>query len=432
MQPLVYLKSLFRLKRIYFYRITILIVFILILNSLVPVYTFAKDDEPRPGGGMPTPVTISTAQEQSMPVWVDAQGTVTPRNYVNVMPRVAGQLESVSFKEGQTVKAGQLLANIDPRPFQILLDQAAATLMRDQAQLDGAHTDLEKYEMLLKQDSISTQQVTDQRTLVAQLKGTVASDKAAKDNAALQLNWTYITAPISGVVGLRQVDVGNMVGTNGAIGGGNSSLAGGVISSSIPIVTIAQVQPITVTFAIPQNQLPAVLERLRGAAIPVQAWDQRRTSQLDSGKVAAVDNQINSATGTVMIKAEFSNSKMVLYPNQFVNVRMLVDTVKNAIVVPSAAIATGGKGSYVYVIGNEDKVSLRPVTAGVTNKDLTSITTGLAVGERVVTDGLDRLKDGSKIQVVVPSDGSTAEGSGSPRHEKGGKPDGEHKRKPDQ
>jgi multidrug efflux system membrane fusion protein len=304
--------------------------------------------------------------------------------------------------------------------------------MKDQAQLDGAQTDLDKYENLLKQDSIAVQQVTDQRTVVAQLKGTVASDKAAKANAELQLEWTRIIAPISGVVGLRQVDVGNMVGTSGAIGGGNSSLAGGVVSSSIPIVTIAQVQPITVTFAIPQNQLPTVLERLHGAAIPVQALDQRRTVQLDSGKVAAVDNQINSATGTVMIKAEFSNSKMALYPNQFVNVRMLVDTVQNAVVVPSAAIATGGKGSYVYVIGNEDKVALRTVTAGVSNKELTAITAGLAVGERVVTDGLDRLKEGSKIQIVLPSDGSSTDGAGAPRHGNGGKPDGEHKRKQDQ
>ena len=391
-------------------------------------------DEPgsRPGGDIPTPVTMSAAQKKSMQVWIEAQGTVTPRNYVNVMPRVPGLLQSVSFKEGQTVKAGQLLATIDPRSYQIQLDQANATLLKDQSQLDGAKTDLDKYETLLKQDSIAMQQVTDQRTTVAQLKGTVASDKAAKDNAELQLEWTRIIAPINGVVGLRQVDVGNMVGTSGAIGGGNSSLAGGVVSSSIPIVTIAQVQPITVTFAIPQNQLPTVLSRLHGAAIPVQAWDQRRTTQLDSGKVAAVDNQINSATGTVMIKAEFSNSKMALYPNQFVNVRMLVDTIQNSVVVPSAAIATGGKGSYVYVIGNEDKVALRTVTAGVSNKDLTAITSGLAVGERVVTDGLDHLKDGSKIQIVVPSDGSSADVASSPRHGKGGKPDGEHKRKQDQ
>jgi len=415
--------------RINLYRTLGLVIAALLFGSLTTPNSVAKDYDKRQGGDQPTPVTASTAQLQSMPVWIEAQGTVTPRNYVNVMPRVAGLLQGVSFKEGQTIKAGQLLATIDPRPFQIQVAQAAATLMKDQAQLDGAQTDLDKYEILLKQDSIAAQQVVDQRATVAQLKGTVASDKAAKDNAELQLEWTRIVAPITGVVGLRQVDVGNMVGTTGAIGGGNSALSGGVVSASIPIVTIAQVQPITVTFAIPQNQLPTVLERLHGASIPVQAWDQRRTNQLDSGKVAAVDNQINAATGTVMIKAEFSNSKLVLYPNQFVNVRMLVDTIKNSIVVPSAAIATGGHGSYVYVIGNEDTVSVRNVTTGVTNKDLTAITNGLATGERVVTDGLDRLKDGGKIQVVVPSDGSSSEAAGSHHHGQGGKPDDGHPRK---
>lgn len=426
------ISKLSRNAKIYLYRTLGLVIAAFTLATLTTLNSVAKDDDKRSGGDIPTPVTARAAQQQSMPVWIEAQGTVTPRNYVNVMPRVAGLLQSVSFKEGQTIKAGQLLASIDPRPFQIQVAQAAATLMKDQAQLDGAQTDLDKYETLLRQDSIAAQQVVDQRATVAQLKGTVASDKAAKDNAELQLEWTRIVAPITGVVGLRQVDVGNMVGTSGAIGGGNSSLAGGVVSASIPIVTIAQVQPITVTFAIPQNQLPTVLDRLHGAAIPVQAWDQRRANLLDSGKVAAVDNQINSATGTVMIKAEFSNSKTVLYPNQFVNVRMLVDTIQNSIVVPSAAIASGGHGSYVYVIGNEDKVSLRTVTTGVTNKDVTAITAGLAVGERVVTDGLDRLKDGSKIQVVVPSDGSSSDAAGSTRHGKGGKPEGDHNRKQDQ
>ena len=419
--------KLSRKSLIYYYRTSGLLVAALLLYTLIPHKSVAKDEDKRPGGDMPIPVTMSTAQQQAMPVWVDAQGTVTPRNYVNVMPRVAGLLQNISFKEGQSVKAGQLLASIDPRPYKIQVDMASATLQKDQAQLEGAQLDLDRYETLLKQDSIAVQQVVDQRATVAQLKGTVASDKANKDNAELQLEWTRIISPITGVVGLRQVDVGNMVGTTGVIGGGVSSLAGGSVSASVPIVTIAQVQPITVTFAIPQNQLPAVLDRIHGAAISVQAWDQRRKTLLDTGKVVAVDNQINTATGTVMIKAEFSNSKTTLYPNQFVNVRMLVDTIADSIAVPSAAIASGGHGSYVYVIGNEDKVSLRTVTTGVTNKDLTAITAGLAVGERVVTDGLDRLKDGSKIQVVAPADGSGAE-----RHGKGGKPEGEHIRKQNQ
>lgn len=382
----------------------------------------AKDGEGKPGGNMPIPVTAATVQQQSMPVWLDAQGTVTPRNYVNVMPRVAGQLLSVDFQEGKPVVEGQLLATIDPRPYRIQVDQAQAQLMRDQAQLTGALSDMERYATLLAQDSISSQQVTTQQALVAQLKGTVASDQAALDNAKLQLEWTRITAPRSGIAGLRQVDKGNMVGTSGAIGGGGSALSGSA-STSTPIVTIAQVQPITVTFAIAQNQLPTVLGRMRGATLPVQAWDQRRTAQLDSGKVIAVDNQINSATGTVMIKAEFANRHMALFPNQFVNVRMLVDTLGSAIVVPTAAIATGASGTYVYVIDGSDKVSVRPITTTVNNLDYTAISTGLKAGERVVTDGLDRLKEGSTIQVVAVYGEKSTSGA-TAKSGKTGKPEG--------
>ena len=393
-------------------------------------HSFAKDGEGKPGGAMvpPIPVSATTVQQQSMPVWIDAQGTVIPRNYVNVMPRVTGLLQSVDFVEGQPVKAGQLLATIDPRPFRIQVDQAQAQLMRDQAQLSGAQSDLERYETLLAQDSISTQQVADQRATVAQLKGTVAADKAALENAQMQLDWTRITSPKSGIAGLRQVDVGNMVGTTGAIGGGASALSG-TASTSTPIVTVAQVQPITVTFAITQNQLPAVLNRMHGVALPVQAWDQRRANLLETGKVSAVDNQINSATGTVMIKAEFANAHMGLFPNQFVNVRLLVDTLDNAIVVPSAAVAPGASGSYVYVIDSDNKVSVRNVTAGVSNQGLTAITSGLKVGEQVVTDGLDRLRNGSKVQVVTPASASAPETDAAGRM-KGGQQGGEHHRKP--
>ena len=391
-------------------------------------YAFAKDGESPPVAGVPpVPVTVAVAQQQSMPIWIDVQGTVIPRNYVNVMPRVAGMLQSVDFHEGQSVKAGQLLATIDPRPFRIQVEQAQAQLMRDQPQLTGAQTDLDRYETLLAQDSISSQQVADQRATVAQLKGSVAADKAAVDNAKLQLDWTRITSPGSGIAGLRQVDVGNMVGTNGAIGGGASALSG-TASTSTPIVTIAQVQPITVTFAIAQNQLPAVINRMHNATLPVQAWDQRRAAMLDTGKLIAVDNQINSATGTVMIKAKFANSHMALFPNQFVNVRLLVDTLDDAIVVPSAAVAPGASGSYVYVIGNDDKVAVRTVVAGVSNEGYTSISSGLQAGERIVTDGLDRLRNGSKVQIVTQSSTPASATADSPERTKG-KPGAEHYRK---
>jgi len=377
----------------------------------------SKAGSAQAGASAPVPVTATTARQQSMPVWVDAQGTVTPRNYVSVMPRVAGLLQSVDFREGQMVKAGQLLATIDPRPFRIQVEQAQGQLLRDQAQLSGAESDLERYETLLKQDSISGQQVEDQRATVAQLKGAVAADKAALDNAQLQMEWTRITAPGSGIVGLRQVDVGNMVGTSGAIGGGAGALSGAQ-STAPPIVTIAQLQPITVTFPIAQVQLPAILERMRGAELPVQAWDQRRAAQLDSGKVIAVDNQVNVATGTVLIKAEFTNQHMALFPNQFVNVRLLLDTLGSAVVVPSAAIAMGASGNYVYVIDDGNKVAVRPVTPGASDKDYTAIISGLKAGERVVTDGLDRLKDGSIVQIVAQYGSNNSDPAGRPKDDK--------------
>ena len=363
-------------------------------------YACAKEGEGKAGTNMPVPVTAATVQQQSMPVWLDVQGTVIPRNYVSVMPRVMGLLQSIDYEEGKPVKEGQLLATIDPRPYRIQVEQARAQLLRDQAQLSGAQSDLERYETLLAQDSISAQQAVDQRATVAQLQGTVAADQAALDNAQLQLDWTRITAPRSGIAGLRQVDRGNMVGTTGVIGGGVSALTG-TAAPAAPIVTIAQVQPITVTFAIAQNQLPPILSRMRRASLPVQAWDQRRVNLLDSGKVVAVDNQMNAATGTVMLKAQFANAKMSLFPNQFVNVRLLVDTLESAIVAPSAAIATGASGSYVYVIDHSGKVAVRAVTTTVSNQGQTAISNGLKIGERVVTDGLDRLKEGSVVQVVA-------------------------------
>ena len=370
----------------------------------------------------PTPVTVASVKQQAMPVWIDALGTVVPRSYVNVMPRVAGLLQSIDFREGQPVKAGQLLATIDPRPFRIALEQAQAQMQRDQAQLDGAKIDLGRFETLLKQDSISAQQVTDQRAIVAQLKGTVAADKAAVDNAQLQLSWTRILAPTSGIAGLRQVDAGNMVGTSGAIGGGNSAISG-TVASSTPIVTLAQVQPVAVTFSVPQNQLASVIERTRsGASLPVQAWDQRRTAQLGTGKLIAVDNQINSTTGSVTLKSEFANPNLTLYPNQFVNVRLLVNTLNDALVVPTTAIASGAPGSYVYVVSN-GKVNLRVVKIGVTNASATVITSGLKLGEQVVTDGLDRLRDGGKVKIVTPvSPGSPPAGQQQHHRPAPGKP----------
>ncbi len=345
----------------------------------------------------PQPVTASVAKTQDVPVWLTALGTVTPRSYVNVMPRVAGLLQSVDYKQGQMVKAGQLLAQIDPRPFRIAVEQAQAQVEQTQAQLAGAQSDLLRYETLLKQDSISAQQVSDQRATVAQLKATLDANKAALDNARLQLSWTRITAPVSGLVGLRPVDAGNMVTTSGAVGSNTSSST----NSASPIATIAQVQPVDVTFALPQQQIGEVVSQLMaGKQLQTQAWDARNTQLLETGRLIAADNQINSTTGTLNLRAEFANPKLTLFPNQFVNVRLLVRTLPDAIVAPTTAVAVGAPGTYVYVIGPDNKVKMRVVKTGVAYDNLTQIVSGLKPGERVVTDGLDRLRDGREVKVV--------------------------------
>ena len=345
----------------------------------------------------PQPVTASVARTQDVPVWLTALGTVTPRSYVNVMPRVAGLLQSVDYKQGQTVKAGQLLAQIDPRPFRIAVEQAQAQLEQTQAQLAGAQSDLLRYETLLKQDSISAQQVSDQRATVAQLKATLDANKAALDNAKLQLSWTRITAPVSGLTGLRPVDAGNMVTTSGAVGSNTSSST----NSASPVATIAQVQPVDVTFALPQQQIGEVVSQLMaGKQLQTQSWDARNTQLLETGKLVAADNQINSTTGTLNLRAEFANPNLTLFPNQFVNVRLLVRTIPDAIVVPTTAVAVGAPGTYVYVIGPDNKVNMRVVKTGVAFDNLTQIVSGLRPGERVVTDGLDRLRDGREVKVV--------------------------------
>ena len=372
-----------------------------------------------PGGAKgempPQPVTASTVKTQSVPVWLTALGTVTPRSYVNVMPRVAGLLQSVDYKQGQMVKAGQLLAQIDPRPFRIAVEQAAAQMEQTQAQLGGAQNDLQRYETLLKQDSISAQQVSDQRATVAQLKATLDANKAALDNARLQLSWTRITAPVGGLTGLRPVDAGNMVTTSGAVGSNTSTST----NSASPVATIAQVQPVDVTFAVPQQNIAQIVDQLMaGKRLETQAWDARNTQLLETGKLVAADNQINSTTGTLNLRAEFTNPKLTLFPNQFVNVRLLVSTIPNALVVPTTAVAVGAPGTYVYVIGADNKVKMRVVKTGVAFDKLTQIVSGVQAGERVVTDGLDRLRDGRAVNVVQAAGSGGKDGGKRGAHAK--------------
>ncbi|MDE2121612.1 MAG: efflux RND transporter periplasmic adaptor subunit, partial [Betaproteobacteria bacterium] len=282
-----------------------------------------------------------------------------------------------------------------------------ATAQREQtvAQLAGARRDLERYETLLAQYSISAQQVSDQRATVAQLKAQLDANTAALDSARLQLQWTRITAPVAGIAGLRQVDPGNMVSTSGALGVSGGSSGGGTTSGSsggaTPIVTIAQVQPIEVSFALPQAQVGPLLQQLAaGRHALVQAWDASETRMLAQGSLLAADNQIATSTGTLALRARFDNDGLVLYPNQFVNVRVLERRIERAVVVPSPALSVGASGDYVYVVGAGDTARLRQVRAGVVWQGMTQVISGLKPGERVITAGLDHLRDGAKVRVV--------------------------------
>ncbi len=358
-------------------------------------------------GGDPNrvqPVTAVAAKVGDVNVVQTALGTVTALKMVTVRPRVDGQLQSVAFTEGQMVSAGQVLAQIDPVPFQVALAQAEGQLARDAAQLNNARLDLDRYRTLLKEDSIAAQQVDQQAAQVRQFEGTVKVDQAQVDNAKLQLSYTRITAPISGRVGLRQVDAGNMVRTADTNG----------------IAVITQVNPITAIFAIPQDSLPRVLERLRAREKPaVEAWDREQKQVLARGTLITADNQIDVATGTVKLKAEFPNPEGKLFPNQFVNVRMVVDVRRGAVVVPTAAIQRNNQGTVVYVVRDDSTVALRPVTPGATEGQVTAIDSGLQAGERVITDGVDRIREGAKVEVIDANAPARPAGSAPPGGEPG-------------
>ena len=344
-----------------------------------------------PGGAgaqQRSPVVVNTVSRRNMDVVLNGLGNVTPVANVTVRVQVSGPLLRVLFKEGQMVKAGDVLAEIDPRPFQAALEQATGQLARDQALLQNARLDQKRYKTLLAQDSISSQQVDTLDALVRQYEGTVKTDQGNVDNARLQLGYTRIVAPVSGRIGLRQVDPGNIVNTTDTNG----------------IALITQIQPIAVLYTIPEDNLPAVLKKLNaGETLPVQAWDRQMRNQLGEGTLLTTDNQIDTTTGTVKLKAIFPNTDGMLFPNQFVNVRTRIDTLEEATVMPIAAVQRGQQGTFVYVVDDESKVKVQVVTLGPGDGSHTAVLKGLQPGQRVVVDGADRLKEGMTVEAVDPA-----------------------------
>lgn len=337
------------------------------------------------GRGTPMPVSAATVQRADLPITIAALGTVTPAQMVTIRPQVSGRLTRIGFQEGQMVKEGDFLAEIDPRGYQAALEQAEGQLQRDQAQLRNAEIDLARYRTLVQQDSIARQQRDNQEALVRQYQGTVRTDQALVDSARVNLSYTRITAPLSGRVGLRLIDQGNFVQAGDATG----------------IVVITQVQPIVVTFAVPEDNVPAIVRQLRaGATLPVTVYDRSRTTVLGKGQLLSMDNQIDTSTGTVKIKAQFDNADEMLFPNQFVNVELLVDTLRDRPVLPAAAIQRGAPGTFVYVINADSTVSAKPVKLGRAEGERVMIESGLDVGTRVVADGADRVRDGGKVVVL--------------------------------
>ncbi|MBC8954360.1 MdtA/MuxA family multidrug efflux RND transporter periplasmic adaptor subunit [Xenorhabdus sp. PB62.4] len=334
-----------------------------------------------------SPVQVATAEIKSVPHYLRGLGTVQAANTVTVTSQVEGQLINLHFNEGQYVKKGDLLAEIDPRPLQVKLARAQGQYAKDQATLTNAKQDLIRFQQLVKNKLIPQQDLDKQISLVRQSEASLKADQSDIDEAKLQLNYSRITAPISGRVGLKRIDIGNYI-----------SGAGGT-----PIVVITQVDPIDVLFSLPENDISFVLNAQKNHAnVPVTAWDRNNQQQLAQGKLHSIDNQIDVATGTIKMKAQFNNQDNVLFPNQFVNIQIKVDTLNNVVVIPTAGLQMGNSGNFVWKVDKENKVSKHKVITGLQNSQLVVINSGLSAGERVVTDGIDQLTDGAKVEIVKP------------------------------
>ena len=383
------------------FRIGLLLIALLVAFAAYRTVQWVSSSSPSggrfPQGGAQT-VGASTVVLGNIRVIVNALGTVTPLATVTVQTQINGQLTAVAFTEGQLVKKGDFLAQIDQRPYEILKAQYQGQLAHDEGLLGQAQMDLKRYQTLAQQNSIAHQQADDQVFIVQQYQGTVKQDQALIDSEDLNIAYCRIVSPITGRVGLRLVDPGNYVQT----------------ASSTGIAVITELQPITVIFTLPEDDLPEIMRQLNtGATLEVTAYDRANLRQLATGSVFAVDNQIDTTTGTVKVRAQFENTDNALFPNQFVNARLLVKTLENAVTVPTAAIQRGSPGAYVYVINADNTVSVRQISTGAIDGNVTAVNSGLTAGEHVVVDGTDRLRDG--LQVIVAAENGQAAAPAAPR-----------------
>nr|WP_159466312.1 MdtA/MuxA family multidrug efflux RND transporter periplasmic adaptor subunit [Scandinavium goeteborgense] len=353
--------------------------------------------------GALAPVQAATATNEAVPRYLTGLGTITAANTVTVHSRVNGQLLALHFQEGQQVKAGDLLAEIDPSQFKVALAQAQGQLAKDNATLSNARRDLARYQQLVKTNLVSRQELDTQQSLVTESLGTVKADDAAVASAQLQLDWTRITAPIDGRVGLKQVDIGNQISTSDTTG----------------IVVLTQTHPIDLIFTLPENDIATVVKAQKtGQSLTVEAWDRTNKQKLSSGSLLSLDNQIDATTGTIKLKARFNNMDDALFPNQFVNARLLVDTQQDAVVIPAAALQMGNEGNFVWVLNDDNKVSKHIVVPGIQDSQKVVVSAGLSAGDRVVTDGIDRLTEGAKVEVVEAHSATTEQ---KPAAEQSGK-----------
>ena len=388
-------------RRSWLWRLFWVLLVLAIIGAVVWYYP-RPETQPKTAGrgqlGAPVPVGVETVRKGDMPVTLTGLGTVTPLATVTVKTQINGYLTEVAFQEGQMVKKGDFLAQIDPRPYQVALEQAQGQLAKDQALLKNAQLDLQRYNTLVAQNSIATQTRDTQISLVAQDQAAIKTDQAQVDAQKLNLVYAHIVSPVTGRVGLRQVDAGNYVQTSDANG----------------IVVVTQLQPISVIFTLPEDNLPAVLKQLHtGGQLPVTAYDRTGTTELGKGHLETVDNQIDTTTGTVKLRAIFDNEQEILFPNQFVNVKLLVDTLRDTNIVPTAAIQHGAPGAFVYVVKPDQTAAVQKVKLGPGDGQNIAVLDGLQLGQKVVVDGSDRLREGAKV--TLASAAGDRPGAGQPQ-----------------